>query len=316
VLPQLPMLALATVLFAPMLANGSGWGIEASGFVSPVAVAGAIGAFAFGIGMQLAGGCGSGTLYTAGGGNARMLIVLAAFCAGGFIATFHVPAWRALPAAEPVALGAVLGWPAAVAGQLAVFAMLYVLLARLARGRALPRPDPPRGLRRLLQGPWPMLAGAVLLAVLNALTLAVAGHPWGITWGFTLWAAKSAAALGWSPDAVAFWRDGWPRQALDASLLDDVTSMMNAGLALGAMGASALAGRFAPTLSIPWRSLAAAVLGGLLMGYGARLAYGCNVGAFFSGVASTSLHGWLWIAAALPGTWLGARLRPRFGLPV
>ena len=33
-----------------------------------------------------------------------------------------------------------------------------------------------------------------------------------------------------------------------------------------------------------------------------------------SGVASGSLHGWLWIAAALPGTWIGVRLRPLFGL--
>jgi hypothetical protein len=167
----------------------------------------------------------------------------------------------------------------------------------------------------VLQGPWPLIAGAVLLALLNALTLAVAGHPWGITWAFTLWAAKAAAIFGWNPDAAAYWREGWPRQALDGSVLDDVTSVMNAGLALGAMGAAACAGRFAPTLALPLRSLAAAILGGLLMGYGARLAYGCNVGAFFSGVASTSLHGWLWIVAALPGTWLGARLRPRFGLP-
>jgi hypothetical protein len=65
---------------------------------------------------------------------------------------------------------------------------------------------------------------------------------------------------------------------------------------------------------VPARSLLAAVLGGLLMGYGARLAFGCNIGAFFSGVASFSLHGWLWIACALPGTWLGVRLRPLFGL--
>lgn len=49
------------------------------------------------------------------------------------------------------------------------------------------------------------------------------------------------------------------------------------------------------------------------MGYGARIAYGCNIGAFYSGVASTSLHGWLWIIAALPGCWVGIRLRPRFG---
>ena len=50
------------------------------------------------------------------------------------------------------------------------------------------------------------------------------------------------------------------------------------------------------------------------MGYGARLAFGCNIGAFFSGVASTSLHGWLWILCAVPGNILGARLRPLFGL--
>ena len=51
------------------------------------------------------------------------------------------------------------------------------------------------------------------------------------------------------------------------------------------------------------------------VGYGARIAFGCNVGAFFSGVASTSLHGWLWIAAALPGNWIGIRFRPWFLLP-
>lgn len=54
----------------------------------------------------------------------------------------------------------------------------------------------------------------------------------------------------------------------------------------------------------------------LLPGYGARFAWGCNIGAFFSGVASGSLHGWLWIAAALAGNQAGIRLRPWFSLPV
>jgi len=30
-----------------------------------------------------------------------------------------------------------------------------------------------------------------------------------------------------------------------------------------------------------------------MLGYGARLAYGCNIGAYFSGIASASVHGWL-----------------------
>jgi hypothetical protein len=50
------------------------------------------------------------------------------------------------------------------------------------------------------------------------------------------------------------------------------------------------------------------------MGYGARIGFGCNIGAFFSGVISTSVHGWLWILAALAGTWSGIKLRPVFKL--
>ena len=57
------------------------------------------------------------------------------------------------------------------------------------------------------------------------------------------------------------------------------------------------------------RSLVAAVVGGLLLGYGARLAYGCNIGAYFSGIASGSLHGWVWLVAAL-GYVVGTDLRP------
>ncbi|MBQ84920.1 MAG: hypothetical protein CMQ16_00735 [Gammaproteobacteria bacterium] len=56
------------------------------------------------------------------------------------------------------------------------------------------------------------------------------------------------------------------------------------------------------------------MLGGLLLGYGARVAYGCNIGAYFGGISSTSLHGWLWFAAAFVGSGLGTRLRPWFGL--
>ena len=58
------------------------------------------------------------------------------------------------------------------------------------------------------------------------------------------------------------------------------------------------------------------MIGGLLLGYGARIAYGCNIGAYFSGIASGSLHGWLWLVAAFAGNIAGTRLRPMFDLPV
>ena len=53
---------------------------------------------------------------------------------------------------------------------------------------------------------------------------------------------------------------------------------------------------------------------GLVLGYSARLAFGCNVGAYFSGIASGSLHGWVWFACAFAGSMLGVRLRARVGL--
>lgn len=67
---------------------------------------------------------------------------------------------------------------------------------------------------------------------------------------------------------------------------------------------------------MPTKSLAAALIGGIFLGYGARIAYGCNIGAYFSGIASASLHGWLWLVAAFAGNVLGTRLRPLFGLSV
>ncbi|MEE8516961.1 MAG: YeeE/YedE family protein [Alphaproteobacteria bacterium] len=319
---QLVMLALATLLFAPVLAAGSAFGEGVAGAVAPAGVSVAVGAFLFGFGMQLGAGCGSGTLYTLGGGNGRMAVTLLAFCAGSFLASLHMHWWQDLPATASISLGAKLGWPTAVALQLGLFAILAWVLNRWHGGgaalRAADQASSPAARawrwQRLAAGPWPLYAGAVALAVLNGLTLVVAGHAWSITWAFTLWPAKLVTATGWSLADNPFWSSPFQARALEASVFADTTSVMNFGIIIGALLAAALAGRFAPTLRVPWPSLLAAVIGGVLMGYGARIAYGCNIGAFFSGIASTSLHGWLWILAALPGCVLGVRLRPHFGL--
>lgn len=313
---QIVMLALATVLFAPPLAAGEVFGREVYGAVAPLGAQVAVGAFLFGIGMQLAGGCGSGTLFALGGGSPRTAATLIAFCLGGFWASLDFAYWQTLPSLGEVTLGEELGWPAAAILQLATLAALWFALRRWNG----PPPSTPEANSApawgWLRGPWPLLAGAAALAGLNFATLVVAGHPWSITWAFALWAAKAARSLGWDADQAAFWSDGFPRAALDAPLLADVVTVMDIGVVLGALAAAGLAGRFAPKLRVPPREWLAAVVGGLAMGYGARIAFGCNVGAFFSGVASTSAHGWLWIAAALVGTWAGVRLRPIFGLRV
>lgn len=244
-------------------------------------------------------------------------MTLVAFIAGSVLATFHMPFWWNTPSLGEISLGETLGWPVAVAAQLVLFALIAAVTWRIERRRMGVRPvRVPSGSRgeRLIHGPWPLLAGGVALAVLNALTLALAGHPWAITWAFTLWGGKALQAVGYDLSTVPFWTGDFQREALAAPVLADVTTVMDVGLVLGAFLGAGLAGRFAPKRRIPLRIVAASVLGGLCLGYGARIAYGCNISGYFSAIASTSLHGWLWGAAALLGTPLGVWLRRRFGV--
>jgi uncharacterized protein len=321
---QMLMLACAVILFYPALGQGVLSGRPVHGEFGPVGVSVAFGAFLFGIGMQLGGGCASGTLYTAGGGNTRMMVTLTAFILGATVGAKHLAWWDALPSLGRISLIDRLGWLPALGLDLAAFAAIAgvtILLERKRHGRIL-RDDAgnsgasPGLARRLLQGPWPLLWGAVGLALGNFATLALAGRPWGITSGFALWGSKLLALAGTDVGAWSYWSSPERAQTLHASVFADITSVMDFGILLGALLASALAGRFALRWQVPPRSLLAAVIGGLLLGYGARLAYGCNIGAYFSGIASSSLHGWLWLAAALPGNYLGTRLRPLFGLTV
>jgi uncharacterized membrane protein YedE/YeeE len=320
---QMLMLGLAAAVFIPLIGFGQPvFGEVPRGAIAPLGVALLIGAFIFGVGMQLGGGCASGTLYSAGGGNLRMAVTLAAFIAGSVVATAHATAWERAPSTPGVSLiavGAVAGALAITAALLGGLAVFSWILERRRHGQVISD----RGQvdtaarasgRRWLYGPWPLVAGAVGLALVNIATLVIAGRPWGVTAAFALWGAKLALALGVDVASWPYWQVPARAEWLAAPVATDVTSVMNVGIMLGAWIAASLAGRFAPGWRVPLRSVAAAVIGGLLLGYGARLASGCNIGAYFSGVASASLHGYVWFAAALAGTLAGARLRPFFRL--
>jgi|SRR5262245_49122880 len=314
---QMLMLAVTCAVFFPLLATGQLFGQTLRGSVSPAGVSVIAGAFLFGVGMQLGGGCASGTLYSTGGGNTRMLATLAAFIAGSVIGTAHMPWWTSLPAAKPLSLITRFGAATALAISLSLFALLAiatVVFERRRHGSLADQRTPRRGWRRVLQGPWPPAAGAAALAAVNIATLSISGRPWGVTSAFALWGAKALMAVGVDVAGWPYWAAPAQTASLNSSVLADVTSVMDAGIILGAFAASAAAGRFAPAWRVPMRSLAAAIVGGLMLGYGARIAYGCNIGAFFSGVASGSVHGWIWLPSAFLGNVAGTRLRPFFGL--
>ena len=270
-----------------------------SGFEAPIGLPLIGGAMLFGAGMQWGNGCGSGTLYSAGGGSRRTWVVLPFFCLGGLLGSLALPAAVALPAIPEIVFPRLLGPWIGLAATLALSAALIALV--LGAG---PRPRPSIG----------RVQAAAGIGALAALAFLLSGQPWGVTTGLTLWGAKAAAALGFDVAHTVFWSWDGPKQALAGSILAQDSSLMDIGMILGATIAAARMDTFRAQTMPPLRGVLGAAIGGLLMGFGARLSFGCNIGAMVGGIASGSLHGFIWFFAVLPGCWVGIRLRPWFGL--
>ncbi|MEL7347711.1 MAG: YeeE/YedE family protein [Pseudomonadota bacterium] len=309
---QMLLIGLACLVTYPLIGWEAATGLDMHPVILPMTLASAIGAFVFGIGMQIGGGCASGTLFTVGGGSTRMVVTLACFIAGSLVATAHIPIfWNQL--GETTGLPGMPGFSAVTTfGPMGALALLAALLGAIWLGsavierRAHGALEARRETSSWWQGPWSLVLGALVLAGVSIACFLVFQRPWGVTAGFALWGAKIYDGLGGDVAAWPYWQ-GWRATQLEASVFADRTSVMNFGIVLGALAAAGLAGRFAPVGRLSRRELLTAVAGGLLMGYGARLAYGCNIGAYLGGLVSGSAHGvwWLWwgFLGSMIGTW-------------
>jgi hypothetical protein len=298
-LAQFLTIGLAMVVSIPLIATHG----ELSGAIAPLSVSLLIGAFVFGAAMQIADGCGSGTLYKAGLGNGFSLAALPGFVFGSFLGAAHLDAWLSLGSLPPVSLPETLGALPALLLQLAALGALALYLWT-RRG---PRTDT-RWKGRAVY------IGAAVMALFAVLNLIVAGQPWGIAYGLGLWGAKVATWLGIDLTVNAFWGREAQQAHIQSSLLSDVTSITNLGLLVGALIAANVRGTVCPETRANPKQWIAGVVAGVLLGYSSRLAFGCNVGAYFSGISTGSVHGWVWFAMAFLGSVLGVRVRERLGL--
>ena len=300
VLAQLFLLALAAAVSMPLLAA---FPTDLSAALGPPSISLLVGAFVFGAAMQVADGCGSGTLYKAGMGTPLNMAILPFFALGSFLGSAQLGQWLELGAIQPVGLvteyGALPAFLITLAG-LAVFG----IAARLWAGKSARWFD-----RKLI-------IGAFLLAVLAILNLVVAGQPWGVVYGFGLWFGKIVTVAGlFDPTVNAFWSQPGNMANLSQSVFMDVTSITNIGILAGALyiaaRKSASSSSSNPLTGKQWL---VGIVAGLVLGYSSRLAFGCNIGAMVSGISTGSLHGWIWVPMAFLGSLIGVRVRRHFQL--
>jgi hypothetical protein len=148
-------------------------------------------------------------------------------------------------------------------------------------------------LEALFRRPWPVWGAAILVATVNVFLFAF-DRPWTASDGLRNWGdwLLTGAGLVKRPDLLPPW-------LYSGSLLD-------LGVLVGGLTAALLSREFAVRVPPPGELVKGAI-GGLLMGAGAMLALGCNIGGFFSATSALSLSGLGMMAGLLAGAFLAIR---------
>lgn len=284
-----------------------------------------IGAFIFGIGMVLAGGCVVGTLYKMGSGSMLSLLAFLGLLVGSVVyAEFH-PFWKSL-FRDAVLFPGQITLPQLLNISPSIMVLLIVLLfVAIYSGplRALPwkRASVVDG---YLQ-PW---IAALSLALIGLLSYVFVGMPLGITTAYTKMGAlferlifpEHVAGLGYlqvqSLDYVPPFAEvaiqGGAGPQFDAVAV--IQYPVIAGIVFGAAFSSILLGEFKPRLNAPKRQVASVMAGGVVMGLACRMTPGCNIWHLLGGLPILSLQSLFYLVGLVPGAWVGSRILQRFVL--
>lgn len=288
-----------------------------------------LGGFIFGIGMMIAGGCASGTLSDLGEGAIRAAIALLFFVLGavpGHALRYRIAETAIGKIKATVYLPHVFGYVGAVIVSLLILLALYVVTRKYEDFRKkegyyqknvyepdeLPLPENKdfklfsyRTYHKFFIERWSFLKGGILLSIMFVFIINTTGSSWGVTSAFTKWGVALLQGIGMeftSPEFASI------VESVNKGLLYDGGTLRNIGIIVGAALALLLAGKFKFDYDFNLKDVLIYISGGFMMGFGARLAGGCNIGALYSSISNFSLSGWIFLVALSLGGIAGLKL--------
>ncbi|MGF7060411.1 YeeE/YedE thiosulfate transporter family protein [Brassicibacter mesophilus] len=162
---------------------------------------------------------------------------------------------------------------------------------------------------KIFKRPWPYITGAIILAVINIILLKTTGSPWKVTTGFLYIGAWILELIGLKPSTWYYFNINSESTLLNCeSFINNSYLVINCAIIIGALLGALWASEFKIRKIKNKKQLFFALVGGILMGYGSRLSFGCNIGSYFSAIPSFSLHGWVFALFMFVGAWVGSKI--------
>lgn len=147
---------------------------------------------------------------------------------------------------------------------------------------------------------WAMGIAGFLSAIYFGLTNTV----WAVTGEFTRLGGHILQLLGVD---ISDW-DYFNLIGMHGTSVERTDGWIVWGMFIGAFITILLSSNFKIRIPKQKRRLVQGLIGGFIAGFGARLALGCNLAAFFTGVPQFSFHSWIFMAATAIGTFFGFKI--------
>lgn len=272
----------------------------------PLTLLGSIlGGFIFGVGMVLAAGCASGTTYRVGEGMVGSMIALIGFCIGLVMAKFGLlssvtMSLQSTPilTAEgtPITLfGALTPVFMLIIGVVGLAAVLYLWVLPVLKARDQEKFIDFSDLKKkVLKDGWPWYTTGLIVGIVNVIAWPIAfyvagfNYPLGISGG---WLSNIQWLLTGFPLAPYLWF-GW----------------IVIGIVLGGFIGASVSGELSLRAPKEPKILLQQLVGGIIMGFGAVVAMGCNIGNLLSGIPQFSLGSIVVAGGIILGCWVMAYL--------
>ncbi|MDY0404387.1 selenium metabolism membrane protein YedE/FdhT [Virgibacillus sp. 179-BFC.A HS] len=157
---------------------------------------------------------------------------------------------------------------------------------------------------KVFQHYWNPYTALLLAGLFSALYFGLTGTVWAVTGEFTRLGGHILQFFGVDISNWAYFEmvhmkgttwtrpDGW----------------IVWGMFIGALVTVLCSNNFKIRIPRQKRRYIQGLVGGIIAGFGARLALGCNLAAFFTGVPQFSIHSWIFIVATGVGTYIGAKI--------